>query len=111
MTLHGMVIVGAGEAGARAAGALRENGFDGPITLIGDEPHGPYERPPLSKAVMTAEAVKAPPFILDGAKLAAQSIKHLSGVRATRIARGDHEVLLDDGRRVPYDKLLIATGA
>ena len=48
----GMVIVGAGECGARAALALRENGYEGPVTLIGDEPHLPYERPPLSKAAM-----------------------------------------------------------
>src|SRR5688500_8962065 len=49
-----MVIVGAGEAGARAALALREAGYSGPVTLIGEEPHLPYERPPLSKAAMTA---------------------------------------------------------
>ena len=50
-----MVIVGAGECGARAALALREAGYDGPVTLIGDEPHAPYERPPLSKDAITAE--------------------------------------------------------
>ena len=49
MPQRGMVIVGAGECGARAALALREPGYDGPVTLIGDEPHLPYERPPLSK--------------------------------------------------------------
>ena len=54
MTLAaGMVIVGAGECGARAALALRENGYAGPVTLIGDEVHLPYERPPLSKTGMT----------------------------------------------------------
>ena len=51
----GMVIIGAGEAGARAASALRENGWSGPVTLIGDEAHPPYERPPLSKAVMVSD--------------------------------------------------------
>jgi 3-phenylpropionate/trans-cinnamate dioxygenase ferredoxin reductase component len=59
-----MVIVGAGEAGARAAIALRETNWAGPITLIGDEAHPPYERPPLSKAVMTSEASPTAPFIL-----------------------------------------------
>ena len=54
MTLtEGIVIVGAGECGARAAFALRENGYTGPVTLIGDELHLPYERPPLSKTAMT----------------------------------------------------------
>lgn len=105
------VIVGAGEAGARAAGALREKGHAGPVILIGDEPHGPYERPPLSKAVMTDEAVGLPLFILDEAKLAAQSIMHLARVRATRIDAVAHSVALDDGRAIPYSKLLIATGA
>ena len=50
----GMVIVGAGECGARAALALRENGYQGPVTLVGDEPHQPYERPPLSKDMLIA---------------------------------------------------------
>lgn len=106
-----MVIVGAGEAGARAAGALRERGFPGSITLIGDEPHGPYERPPLSKAVMVADPVERPPFILDEARLAAQSITHLSQVRAARIDVAAHALSLNDGRTIPYTKLLIATGA
>lgn len=105
------VIVGAGEAGARAASALREQGHAGPVILIGDEPHGPYERPPLSKAVMTGEAVGLPPLILDEAKLATQSITHLARVRVTRIDTSAHVVALDDGRSIPYAKLLIATGA
>ncbi|HEY9346866.1 MAG TPA: FAD-dependent oxidoreductase, partial [Inquilinus sp.] len=54
--MAGMVIVGAGEAGARAAAALREEGWDGPVTLVGGEVHPPYERPPLSKAALLAEA-------------------------------------------------------
>lgn len=106
-----MVIVGAGEAGARAATAFREQGFTGPITLVGDEPHGPYERPPLSKAVMTSADALTPTSILDEAKLAAASIRHIAGVRATSIARAAHLLVLSDGRVVPYAKLLIATGA
>ena len=108
----GMVIVGAGEAGARAAGSLRERGFTGPVTLVGDEAHGPYERPTLSKAVMTAEdGAGAPPFIFDDAKLAAQGIAHLAGARAEGIDRAERRLTLDDGRTLPYAKLLIATGA
>ena len=107
----GIVIVGAGEAGARAASALREQGFDGPVTLVGDEKHGPYERPPLSKAVMAADTVDAPPSILDEDKLAARAITHLAHVRATHIDTAAHRVTLDDGRVLPYAKLLIATGA
>ncbi len=106
----GMIIVGAGEAGARAASALRERGYDGPVTLVGDESHPPYERPPLSKGVMAA-ADEAPPLILDEARLVAQAIVHLAGVRAARTDRGAHRLVLDDGRSLPYHKLLIATGA
>jgi 3-phenylpropionate/trans-cinnamate dioxygenase ferredoxin reductase subunit len=108
----GMVIVGGGEAGARAASSLREQGYSGPLTLIGEETYGPYERPPLSKAVMTAaDEVTGPPFILDEAKLSAQSIAYISNVRAEVIDRGRHRVLFNDGRALTYAKLLIATGA
>ena len=111
MTEAGMVIVGAGEAGARAAGALREAGFAGPVTLVGDEAHGPYERPPLSKAAMTGTAEPVPTIILDAAKLEALGIAHLSGVGASRIDAAEHLLRLADGRSLPYAKLLIATGA
>ncbi len=108
----GMVIIGAGEAGARAGSSLREQGYTGPVTLVGDEAHGPYERPPLSKAFMTAvDDAAAPPFILDESKLAAQSITHVAGVCAKRIDWNERCVLLDDGRAITYGKLLIATGA
>jgi 3-phenylpropionate/trans-cinnamate dioxygenase ferredoxin reductase component len=107
----GMIIIGAGEAGARAALALREQGWPGPITLIGDEPHAPYERPPLSKAVMTADAEPAPPTTLDATRAEAHGIDLLCGCPATAIDRGNHRVLLQDGRRLSYRKLLLATGA
>jgi hypothetical protein len=74
-----MVIVGAGEAGARAAMALRENGYEGPVTLIGEEHHLPYERPPLSKAAITLEAEPNAAIILDEVRLVANRISHLSG--------------------------------
>jgi 3-phenylpropionate/trans-cinnamate dioxygenase ferredoxin reductase component len=106
-----IVIVGAGEAGARAAVALRENGYAGPVTLIGEERHLPYERPPLSKAAMTAADTPSAATILSEAQLAAQDIRHLSGVMVTEIDRAGHAVLLDDGSRIPYAKLLLATGA
>jgi 3-phenylpropionate/trans-cinnamate dioxygenase ferredoxin reductase subunit len=107
----GMVIVGAGEAGARAAMALRENGYTGIVTLIGEERHLPYERPPLSKAAMTSVDEPTAAFILDEERLTANRIGHISGVRATSIDRIGHTVLLDNDRRIPYAKLLIATGA
>ncbi len=110
-TEAGMVIIGAGEAGARAAAALRENHYAGPVTLIGEERHLPYERPPLSKAAMTSAEEPAAATIMSEEQLAAQGIRHLSGVMVTEIDRAGHTVLLDDGSRLPYVKLLLATGA
>jgi 3-phenylpropionate/trans-cinnamate dioxygenase ferredoxin reductase subunit len=107
----GIVIVGAGEAGARAAAALRENHYSGAITLIGEERHLPYERPPLSKAAMTAIDEPGAATIMTEAQLAAHGIRHLSGVMVTDIDRAGHSVLLDDGSRIPYARLLLATGA
>ena len=107
----GIVIIGAGEAGARAAAALRENHFAGPVTLIGEERHLPYERPPLSKAAMTGADEPNAATIISEEQLAAHGIRHISGVMVTGIDRVGHSVLLDDGSRLPYAKLLLATGA
>ncbi len=105
------VIVGAGQCGARAAMALREIGWAGPIALIGEEPEAPYDRPPLSKKAITDAETPAPATICDIAQLAEAGIDFLSGVRATGIDREAHEVILADGRRIRYARLLIATGA
>ncbi|MER8499612.1 FAD-dependent oxidoreductase [Mesorhizobium sp. M0208] len=106
----GMVVIGAGECGGRAALALRELGYDGPITLVGDEPHLPYERPPLSKDAMVADAplIKA---IASDAILAERSIRHIHSVLAVAIDRTAHVVRLSDGSALAYDKLLLATGS
>jgi 3-phenylpropionate/trans-cinnamate dioxygenase ferredoxin reductase subunit len=107
----GIVIVGAGETGARAASALRENGFDGAITLIGDEEHPPYERPPLSKAVMHAEEHPPVPRIGHTLRFDEWEIAHEIGQRAVAIDQGGRLLKLADGSVIPYAKLLIATGA
>ncbi|WP_224514933.1 NAD(P)/FAD-dependent oxidoreductase [Mesorhizobium sp. CA8] len=106
----GMLIIGAGECGGRAALALRDLGFEGPVTLVGDEPHLPYERPPLSKEAMTgtAPAIKA---IATDALFAERSIRHIHSVRAVAIDRAGHVVQLSDGSSLSYDKLLLATGS
>lgn len=107
MPARGMVIVGAGEAGCRAAVALREKGYEGTVTLINGERHMPYERPPLSKG----SPGRAATTIITEAELAALRIDHLSSTTAAAIDRSSREVALQDGRRVPYEKLLLATGA
>ncbi|AZO04487.1 MULTISPECIES: FAD-dependent oxidoreductase [unclassified Mesorhizobium] len=108
--MAGMVIIGAGECGGRAALALRDLGYDGPVTLVGDEPHPPYERPPLSKDAMTGEApsIKA---IASDALFAERAIRHIHSVRAVAIDRAAHVVHLSDGSSLPYNKLLLATGS
>ena len=107
----GMVIVGAGECGTRAAFALRENGYAGPVTLIGDEPCLPYERPPLSKEAMLAAGGIIPKLIADEARLAEAGIEHRAGVRVTRIDRDAQSVATDDGGTLAYDRLLLAIGS
>jgi 3-phenylpropionate/trans-cinnamate dioxygenase ferredoxin reductase subunit len=111
MTGAGIVIVGAGEAGARAALTLRAEGYGGPLSLIGDERHAPYERPPLSKATIVSEAAPAIPAIGDAGGLSGLGVEHLRGVAVTSIDRAARVVALSDGRTLAYDKLLLATGA
>jgi 3-phenylpropionate/trans-cinnamate dioxygenase ferredoxin reductase subunit len=107
--MSNIVIVGAGECGTRAAFALREAGHDGPITLIGDEPHLPYERPPLSKGGLSGDVV-VPKLIADADRLRESGIEHRRGVRVIAIDRGAKR-LATDGGALPYDKLLLATGS
>lgn len=103
------VILGAGECGARAAFALREKGFDGEITLVGSEPHAPYERPPLSKAGLAGNV--DPKFIAARETYEAGSIRLLTGVTAIGLDAAAHTVTLSDGSHLAYDRLLLATGA
>lgn len=106
-----IVIAGASMAGARAAGTLRSEGFDGRIVLVGDEPEPPYERPPLSKGFLQGNVVEDE-FILHGADwYAEQAIDLRLGTRATSLASQAKTITLDTGDTLNYDQLLIATGA
>jgi 3-phenylpropionate/trans-cinnamate dioxygenase ferredoxin reductase subunit len=104
-----IVIIGAGLCGSRAALALRDRGFDGRVTLVGDEHGLPYDRPPLSKQVLT-EATE-PPLIASATAYAEAGITLMSDAAAARIDRSGHRVVLADGRSLAYDRLLLATGA
>ena len=106
-----MVIIGAGEAGARAAVALREAGWTAPISLIGEETHLPYERPPLSKEVLVSETEPAMSVCLDPERLKTNAITFLPDTRVAQIDRAEKQVVLADGRKIPYFRLLLATGA
>jgi 3-phenylpropionate/trans-cinnamate dioxygenase ferredoxin reductase subunit len=111
MTDRGMVIVGAGECGIRAAMALREQGYAGPVTLIGDEVHLPYERPPLSKHALVSDGDPLPKTIATAETLQAKNIAFRTRAPALGIDRQAKAVLLADGSAAPYEKLLLATGA
>jgi 3-phenylpropionate/trans-cinnamate dioxygenase ferredoxin reductase subunit len=104
----GIVVVGAGECGARAVFELRSAGWDGPITLVGAEDVLPYERPPLSKAVLTGGDVAS---ACDAATLRDAGVEFVPGVAAVDIYRESHELVLADGRRIAYERMLLATGA
>ena len=104
-----MVIVGAGECGTRAAFALREEGYAGPVTLIGAERHLPYERPPLSKEGLAPDG--AMKTIADEARFDAADIRLVRGTQVAAIDRAAHSVRTADGETIPYDRLLLATGA
>jgi 3-phenylpropionate/trans-cinnamate dioxygenase ferredoxin reductase subunit len=110
-TDHGIVIVGAGECGTRAACALRELGWTGRLTLVGAESVAPYERPPLSKQAMTSDTPPPPTTIRDADALRAVDIDFRTGVAATDIDRAGHQLVLADGHRIGYQRLLLATGA
>jgi 3-phenylpropionate/trans-cinnamate dioxygenase ferredoxin reductase subunit len=109
MTTPGTVIVGAGECGARAAFALRENGCQGPITLLGSERHLPYERPPLSKSTLLDVEGHKPIAAMD--KYTDANIDLRLGSTVEAIRSDEHAVVLTDGTTLAYDKLLLATGA
>jgi 3-phenylpropionate/trans-cinnamate dioxygenase ferredoxin reductase component len=106
-----LVIIGAGLAGATAARTLRTEGFTGRVILIGDEHEQPYERPPLSKAYLTGDAPRDSVYVQEPAWYAAHRVELHLGQPAVRIDRAEQEVRLGDGTRVPYDALLLATGA
>lgn len=108
---RGVVIVGAGQAGGRAAEALRGNGFDGDITLIGDEAHRPYERPSLSKEMLLDPAVEPVAWLHAPEYYDAQRIDWRGGVTATHIDRVASRLELSDGDALDYGALILATGS
>lgn len=107
---HGTVIVGSGECGARAAFALREEGFAGAITLVGSERHLPYERPPLSKDGMRADSAGMKQ-IADAARFEEAGIRLMLATEVSAIDRSAKSLTLGNGSSLPYETLLLATGA
>jgi 3-phenylpropionate/trans-cinnamate dioxygenase ferredoxin reductase component len=106
-----VVIIGSGQAGGRAAEALRLGGHTGRITLIGDEPHPPYERPPLSKEFLSSAAVEKLAWVRPGGWYTEAGVTALHGRKVVHIDRARHVVELDEGLPVEYQTLVLTTGA
>ncbi|MFF7280787.1 NAD(P)/FAD-dependent oxidoreductase [Streptomyces griseorubiginosus] len=105
-----IAVVGASAAGLAAAETLRREGYDGTLTLVGDEPEPPYDRPPLSKQVLAAEWEPDRLALRTPAGLAALDLDLRLGAAATGLDLVDRAVRLANGSEVPYDGLVIATG-
>lgn len=106
----GTVIIGAGQAGLSAAEALRKRGYAGPVTLIGDEPAPPYQRPPLSKAYLSGELPAERLWLKPETYFDAAAITLRTGVQAAAIDRAARRVITSDGEAIAYDHLILATG-
>jgi 3-phenylpropionate/trans-cinnamate dioxygenase ferredoxin reductase subunit len=106
-----IIVIGAGQAGGETAQRLRQGGFEGDITLVGEEPHPPYQRPPLSKKYLAGELDMDRLLLRPASVLAEERVAFLSPVRAVWIDRASKRVRLEGGRELPYDVLVLATGA
>lgn len=108
---HRIAIIGAGQAGGQTAYSLRAGGFEGAITLIGDEPAPPYQRPPLSKAYLKGELEAERLFLKPIEYYAEHNVELITGTAATSIDLLGKTLALDRGGSPGWDKLVIATGA
>src|SRR6185312_258736 len=111
MSERTFIILVASLAGAKAAEELRERGFDGKVVLVGTELERPYERPPLTKDYLRGESERQKAYVHPEGFYDEHDISLESGVTATAIHSGSSTVVLDDGRELQYDRLLLTTGA
>ncbi len=106
-----IVIVGGGQAGLQAAESLRAEGYAGPLSIVGEEPHAPYQRPPLSKEFLTGQMDERQLWIRAPAALERKSIQLVTGRRVLSIDRQALQLTLDNGETLAYAGLVLATGA
>ncbi|MFE4057648.1 NAD(P)/FAD-dependent oxidoreductase [Streptomyces sp. NPDC059096] len=109
--MRSVAVIGGSLSGLHAVRALRDQGYDGRITVIGEESHPPYDRPPLSKRFLTEEKEPAPEGLLEPEDESALDVEWILGERATRLDPRRGEVTLAGGRRVLADGFVLATGA
>lgn len=106
-----IVVVGAGQAGFSLVEALRKNGFDGAITMIGAEPFAPYQRPPLSKAYLLGDMARERLFFRPDEFYADNDVELITGMQVTAVDAAAKTVALQNGTVLEYDKLALTTGA
>lgn len=109
--MNGVVVIGTGQAAAQLAMSLRRRGYDGPVILLGEERHLPYERPPLSKAYLAGAVDEAGLALRPAAFWRDKRVDVRTGTAVERIERDARRVVLADGSHVPYEHLVLATGA
>lgn len=106
-----ILVIGGGLAAGHAVTGLRDLGHDGPLVVLADEPHPPYERPPLSKALLRGEKSAESTYLQPRDWYAAHEVDLRTGARAVRLDPSAHTVETDDGQSLAYSRLLLATGA
>lgn len=106
-----VIIIGAGQAGGETAQRLRQGGFAGDITLIGEEPYAPYQRPPLSKKYLAGELDMDRLLLRPANVYAEENIALLTSLKAVWIDRASKKVRVEGGRELSYDALVLATGS
>ena len=108
--MAGMVIIGCGQAGGQAAASLRQEKYEGPITMIGQEPYIPYQRPPLSKQYLSGEQEKEKLSLRQESFYSEKEINLMLETSVLSLDPHKKELQLENDETVTYDKLLVATG-
>ncbi|MBN1237937.1 MAG: FAD-dependent oxidoreductase [Gammaproteobacteria bacterium] len=106
-----LLIVGAGQAAAQAVASLRQYGYEGRITLVGDETHAPYQRPPLSKKYLAGQMPRERLALRPARFYSGKGVELVLGAHAVELNPGARKVRLDDGRALDYDRLVLTTGS